>query len=112
MIGSSSRLRIAILTHSTNARGGVVHGLELADALTRLGHTAVVHAPDPSGKGFFRKNRNARRLGSCIIHKRQRDVDGRDARGPTISIILKMRPIAGSISFMPRTEFQEMRSQR
>jgi glycosyltransferase-like protein len=55
MIGVSSHLRIAILTHSTNARGGVVHALELADALTRLGHTAVVHAPDSSGKGFFRK---------------------------------------------------------
>ncbi len=55
MTGTSSRLRIAILTHSTNARGGVIHALELADALTRLGHTAVVHAPDPSGKGFFRR---------------------------------------------------------
>ena len=26
-------LRVAILTHSTNARGGVVHALELAQAL-------------------------------------------------------------------------------
>lgn len=55
MTGTSSRLRVAILTHSTNARGGVVHAIELAEALTRLGHTAVVHAPDASGKGFFRK---------------------------------------------------------
>jgi glycosyltransferase-like protein len=47
-------LRIAILAHSTNPRGGVVHGIELADALTRLGHDAVVHAPDAGGKGFFR----------------------------------------------------------
>ena len=54
MTGSSSRLRIAILTHSTNARGGVVHALELAETLTRLGHEPVVHAPDRSGKGFFR----------------------------------------------------------
>jgi glycosyltransferase-like protein len=45
-------LRIAILTHSTNARGGVVHGLELGAALVRLGHVAVVHAPDPERKGF------------------------------------------------------------
>jgi glycosyltransferase-like protein len=50
-----SPLRIAILAHSTNPRGGVIHALELADALTRLGHIAVVHAPDPSGKGLFRK---------------------------------------------------------
>jgi glycosyltransferase-like protein len=48
------RLRVAILTHSTNPRGGVVHGLELGDALSRLGHHVVVHAPDTSGKGFFR----------------------------------------------------------
>jgi glycosyltransferase-like protein len=47
-------LRIAILAHSTNPRGGVVHALELGDALTRLGHDVTVHAPDASGKGFFR----------------------------------------------------------
>jgi glycosyltransferase-like protein len=51
------RLRIAILTHSTNPRGGVVHALELGDALCRLGHEATVHAPDASGAGFFRKTR-------------------------------------------------------
>ncbi|GLH77104.1 glycosyl transferase family 1 [Bradyrhizobium sp. SSBR45G] len=49
------RHRIAILTHSVNARGGVVHPLELAGALNRLGHDAVVHAPDPDGRGFFRR---------------------------------------------------------
>ncbi|MGC2781053.1 MAG: MSMEG_0565 family glycosyltransferase [Bradyrhizobium sp.] len=49
------RYRIAILTHSVNARGGVVHALELAGALNRLGHDAVVHAPDPGGTGFFRR---------------------------------------------------------
>lgn len=47
-------LRIAILTHSTNPRGGVVHALELGDALHRLGHDVTVHAPDPGGAGFFR----------------------------------------------------------
>ena len=48
-------LRIAMLAHSTNPRGGVVHALELADALVALGHECVVHAPDPRGKGFFRR---------------------------------------------------------
>jgi glycosyltransferase-like protein len=48
------RLRIAILAHSTNPRGGVVHALELGDALCRIGHEATVHAPDASGAGFFR----------------------------------------------------------
>jgi hypothetical protein len=46
------RLRIAILTHSTNPRGGVVHALALGEALCDLGHEAVVHAPDPTGRGF------------------------------------------------------------
>ena len=52
-----NRLRIAILTHSTHPRGGVVHALELGDALDALGHHAVVHAPDPLGAGFFRDAR-------------------------------------------------------
>lgn len=47
-------LRIALLAHSTNPRGGVVHALELGDALTRLGHQVTVHAPDAKGAGFFR----------------------------------------------------------
>lgn len=47
-------LRIAILAHSTNPRGGVVHALELGDALARLGHQVTVHAPDAKGAGFFR----------------------------------------------------------
>jgi glycosyltransferase-like protein len=48
-------LRIAVLAHSTNPRGGVVHALELGDALSRLGHHVLVHAPDVSGEGFFRE---------------------------------------------------------
>jgi glycosyltransferase-like protein len=48
-------LDIAILTHSTNPRGGVVHSLELGEALLRCGHRATVFAPDPEGRGFFRK---------------------------------------------------------
>ncbi len=51
------RLRIAILTHSTHPRGGVAHALALGEALCRLGHEAVVHAPDPTGRGFFRAAR-------------------------------------------------------
>jgi glycosyltransferase-like protein len=50
----SQPLRIAILAHSTNPRGGVVHAVELGDALSRLGHKATVFAPDATGTGFFR----------------------------------------------------------
>ena len=48
-------LRIAMLTHSTNPRGGVVHALQLSEALTSLGHDVVLHAPDSKGEGFFRR---------------------------------------------------------
>ncbi len=34
-----------------------VHALELAEALVDLGHDVVVHAPDPTGNGFFRPTR-------------------------------------------------------
>ena len=47
-------MRIAILTHATDPSGGVVHALALGEALCALGHEAVVHAPDPTGRGFFR----------------------------------------------------------
>ncbi|MCC2612025.1 MSMEG_0565 family glycosyltransferase [Neorhizobium sp. Rsf11] len=47
-------LRIAMLAHSTNPRGGVVHAMQLSEALTILGHEVVLHAPDAKGTGFFR----------------------------------------------------------
>ncbi|HSI35525.1 MAG: MSMEG_0565 family glycosyltransferase [Phycisphaerae bacterium] len=47
-------LRVALFTHSTQPRGGVVYALDLAEALTDLGHDVTVHAPDATGKGFFR----------------------------------------------------------
>jgi glycosyltransferase-like protein len=50
-------LRIAMLAHSTNPRGGVVHALALSEALTALGHDVVLHAPDAKGHGFFRAAR-------------------------------------------------------
>ncbi|MBY3591354.1 MSMEG_0565 family glycosyltransferase [Rhizobium bangladeshense] len=51
----SHPLRIAMLAHSTNPRGGVVHAMQLSEALTALGHEVVLHAPDSRGRGFFRK---------------------------------------------------------
>jgi glycosyltransferase-like protein len=50
-------LRIAMLAHSTNPRGGVVHALSLSEALAGLGHNVVLHAPDAKGHGFFRAAR-------------------------------------------------------
>lgn len=51
--------RIAILVHSTNPRGGVVHGMQLAEALCDAGHEATLIAPDVRGDGFFRDVRCA-----------------------------------------------------
>lgn len=75
-------LRIALLTHSTNPRGGVAHCLGLAEALCGLGHEAVVHAPDPSGRGFFR-----------------------DAACPTVSVAA--RPVAGDTVDLVRTRIND-----
>jgi glycosyltransferase-like protein len=47
-------LRIALLTHSVNPRGGVVHTLELAAALTMLGHDVTVFVPAVPGETLFR----------------------------------------------------------
>ncbi len=55
----SRPLRIAMLTHSTLPRGGVVHAMSLSEALDALGVETVLHAPDASGCGFFRNPRCA-----------------------------------------------------
>jgi glycosyltransferase-like protein len=47
-------LRIGLLTHSTNPRGGVVHTIELAHALHDAGHHVTVMAPAAPGQHFFR----------------------------------------------------------
>ena len=55
----SRPLRVAMLTHSTLPRGGVVHAMNLSEALEDLGVETVLHAPDSAGRGFFRKPRCA-----------------------------------------------------
>lgn len=52
-------LRIALLTHSLNPRGGVVHTLELAEALHDAGHEVTVIAPALPGQTLFRPLRCA-----------------------------------------------------
>jgi glycosyltransferase-like protein len=51
----SAALRIALLTHSVNPRGGVVHTLELAEALQAAGHAVTVFAPATAGQRMFRQ---------------------------------------------------------
>ncbi len=47
-------LKIALLTYSTKPRGGVIHTLELAEALQALGHQVCVFALDKDRQGFCR----------------------------------------------------------
>lgn len=47
-------MKIGLLTHSVNPRGGVVHTLELAGALHALGHEVTVFAPAAPGQTLFR----------------------------------------------------------
>lgn len=51
----SNALKIALFTYSTKLRGSVVHTLELATALTELGHSVCVYALDKDGQGFERE---------------------------------------------------------
>lgn len=55
--GAGEPLRIGLLTHSVNPRGGVVHTLEVADALVARGHEVTVFAPATQGQRLFRGTR-------------------------------------------------------
>ena len=48
-------LKVALLTYSTKPRGSVIHTLELAQALSDLGHRPCVFALDKDGEGFHRQ---------------------------------------------------------
>lgn len=52
---NNAPLKIALLTHSVNPRGGVVHTLELGAALMAAGHDVTIFAPATAGQTFFRQ---------------------------------------------------------
>jgi glycosyltransferase-like protein len=60
-------MKIGLLTHSVNPRGGVVHTIELAHALHDAGHDVTVMAPATPGQQFFRPVRCATQL-VPVIH--------------------------------------------
>jgi glycosyltransferase-like protein len=53
-VRDDSALRVALLTHSVNPRGGVVHTLELANALHDAGLEVTVMAPAAPKQRLFR----------------------------------------------------------
>jgi glycosyltransferase-like protein len=50
----SARLRIAMLTYSVKPRGGVVHAIAVAEALSLRGHEVELFAVGQPGERFFR----------------------------------------------------------
>lgn len=65
-------MKIGLLTHSVNPRGGVVHTLELANALHDAGHDVTVFAPAAPGQSMFRSV--AHRLALVPIGSTPRDL--------------------------------------
>ncbi len=47
-------LKIALFTYSTKPRGGVIHTIELGEALQALGHQVCIYALDKDNLGFHR----------------------------------------------------------
>ena len=48
-------MRIAMLTYSVKPRGGVVHALEVSEALARRGHAVELMTLGRPGEGLFRE---------------------------------------------------------
>ncbi|KIQ31216.1 glycosyl transferase family 1 [Variovorax paradoxus] len=67
-------LRIGLLTHSVNPRGGVVHTLELATALHAAGHAVTVMAPAAAGQAMFRTP--PCRVELALVNDKPRDTVG------------------------------------
>jgi glycosyltransferase-like protein len=69
MSAVSHPLRIALLMHSLNPRGGVVHTLELADALCERGHEVTVFAAAKPGQALFRSTRASLSVAPLAAHE-------------------------------------------
>lgn len=54
MQAPATEMRIALFTHSVNPRGGVVHTVELGEALQRLGHRVTIFLPAAPGERLYR----------------------------------------------------------
>lgn len=47
-------MKIALFTYSTKLRAGVIHTIELAEALQAAGHQVCIYALDKDNIGFYR----------------------------------------------------------
>ena len=100
--GAPRPLRIGLLTHSVNPRGGVVHTLELAHALHDAGHEVTVMAPASKGQEFFRPVR-------CATHKVPVEPAPRDMVQMVGSRIAAFRTSIAALQ--PRARFDVLHAQ-
>ena len=73
-------LRIALLTYSTKPRGGVVHTLELAEHLQKMGHQMHIFALGKDEQGFFRSTSFPFTLIPCKMGEQNESLDIRIER--------------------------------
>jgi len=86
----AERLKIALLTHSINPRGGVVHVLELGRALLARGHAVTVVAPASRGQRFFRET-------PCRVELAELRPSGADLAETVCERIVAMRTHLGAL---------------
>ena len=60
LAAEAARVRIAMLTYSVQPRGGVVHALEVSEALARRGHDVELFGARPAGRGAVPARRACR----------------------------------------------------
>ena len=73
-------LRIALLTYSTKPRGGVVHTLELAEQMHKMGHQVHIFALGKDDQGFFRSTSFPFTLIPCKMGEENESLDTRIER--------------------------------
>ena len=73
-------LGISLLTYSTKPRGGVVHTLELAEHLQKMGHQVHIFALGKDEQGFFRSTSFPFTLIPCKMGDKNESLDTRIER--------------------------------
>lgn len=72
-------MKVRLATYSTKPRGGVVHAMQLAEALADRGHDVELWALSPDGARFFREPRVATNL-VPVERRDDEDIDSRILR--------------------------------
>jgi glycosyltransferase-like protein len=99
---NADSFRIALLTHSVNPRGGVVHTVELASALSGQGHHVTVFAPAREGETLFR-------MPPCrVVHA---PISGTRTAGTVAMVDARIRALKSSLRAHGTTVFDVLHAQ-